>query len=415
MKANRLLFAGADAAGLAAEFGTPLYAYNPERIRQNFLRVKKAFEKHSDGKFDIHYAMKANANLSILKLLKAEGAKVDATSPQEAMLALNAGFKAEEVLFTGTSVSDDDFSQLIKSGVQINVDSVSQIHRLAKLGYKGKFSCRWNPGEGMGIGLNPNVITAGKFIKFGVPEHNVLKAYRLAAESGMKIAGLHQHLGSGWLGDDLPVFLKGVDKTIALAKQIEKETKAKLEFIDFGGGPGIPYRKEDKAFPIEEYAKGLCSKMKESGLDAGIKIEPGRYVVGDAGILLAEINTVEEKFVPIIGVNAGFNTLARPALYGSYHELLVCENVYSAETKEFLVAGNLCESTDVFTESKKHLRRMPVPKEGQTLAFLNAGAYGFAMASLYNLRPRPKEIFVEKGKAKVVGKGDSFDDLQKIF
>lgn len=408
---NQLYFAGLQAGALAREFGTPLFVYNGNRIIDNIQRLKNSFEPVKDRNVRIHYAVKACSNISVLKLIKTETAWIDTVSPNEVKLALKAGFEKEKILFTGTSVSNADLKELIELGCLINIDSFSQLRRLGELGYKGKCSIRWNPGEG--AGSHGHTITAGKFIKFGIPEDKIEEAFKEAKAANLNIVALHQHIGSGWLGNDVKIFLSTVEKTLAVAKRAEEILQSQLEFVDFGGGPGIRYRREQQDFPIETYAKGICEAMKKSGLKAEIAIEPGRYIVGDSAILLCEINTVEDKNIPVIGVNAGFNCLIRPAFYGSHHEMIVCENVGGLSKKKFLVAGNLCESGDVFNENKEELRELPVPREGNTLAILNAGAYGYSMASNYNLRSRPVEVLVLNKHARIIGERENFDSLLK--
>lgn len=400
-KGNNLLVCGIPAVELAKKYGTPLYVYNKQRILDNFRAIFGAFEKNTEN-FRIHYAMKANSSPEILSMLCDEGAYIDAVSPYEAKLALDCGFPRERIMFTGTSVSDDDLKMLIDMGIFINIDSISQIRRLRKLtDEKLNVSLRWNPG--MGAGHHGHTITAGKFIKFGIPESKLDEAVSLVVESGFNLVGLHQHIGSGWLKDDVPLFLETVDRTIGVAVKIQEKIGRKLEFIDFGGGPGIPYKDGDPEFPLDVYAKGICDKVRMSDVSSAVvAVEPGRYIVGDAGVLLLEINTVEEKNVPVIGVNGGFNTLARPSFYGSYHELVVCNSVVSDLKDTFMVAGNLCESGDVFNENKESLRELPVPCEGDILAILDAGAYGYSMASTYNSRPLPKEVMVDNNIARVV-------------
>jgi len=405
---NRLYIASFEATALAKEFGTPLYVYNGNRVVENFLSLKHGFSEIG-AKPRIHYAMKANSHLAILQLLQKEGAFIDAVSPNEVEIALKAGFPKERILFTGTSVSNNGLKQLIKAGVTINIDSFSQLRRLKELGFGGKASIRWNPG--MGAGHHSHTITAGKFIKFGIPEHQIESAFKQAKLAGFEVVGLHQHIGSGWLGKDVDLFLETVDKTIAVAEKGEELLGTKLKFVDFGGGPGIRYKKEQAAFPLQKYAKGIAEKMNASSLKAEIAIEPGRSIVGDAGILLCEVNTVEEKNIPLVGVNAGFNDLIRPAFYGSFHEIVVCNNVNGRETKEVMVAGNLCESSDVFNESKEKLRALPIVEEGNILAILNAGAYGFEMASNYNSRSLPACVLLLDRKTQVVRERQSLEQV----
>ena len=394
---NRLKIAGLDVAETAQKFGTPVYIYNMERIVENYRVIKAAF-LNEGIKARIHYAMKANSNPLILKALNTEGAWIDAVSPNEAELAMQCGFHKNRILFTGTSASDDDLKRISEMGLETNADSLSHLRRLAKISPANrKISFRVNPD--VGAGLHEHTITAGKFVKFGITEEKVMEAVKLATGLGFKINGIHEHIGSGWLGKDVKDFLETVEKLIETARKIEAFTGEALEFIDFGGGPGIPYRPGQEEFPMQEYASGIAEAMKKSKLKAEVAIEPGRYVVGDAGILVAKINTVEEKHIPVIGVDAGFNCLVRPAFYGAYHEIIICENAEGKETKEYMVAGNLCESGDVFTENRQTLRKLPVAEEGMHIAILNAGAYGFTMASNYNLRPRPREVMVKKGSA----------------
>lgn len=394
---NRLKIAGLDVAETAQKFGTPVYLYNMERVVENYRVIKAAF-LNEGIKARIHYAMKANSNPEILKALSREGAFIDAVSPNEAELALLCGFHKNKILFTGTSASNDDLQRISEMGIETNIDSLSQLKRLAKINPSNKkISIRINPD--VGAGLHEHTITAGKFVKFGIIEEKAMEAVKLATGLGFKINGIHEHIGSGWLGEDVKDFLQTVEKIIEIAEKIEAFTGQQLEFMDFGGGPGIPYSPGQREFPMQEYAAGIAEAMKKSKLKAEVAIEPGRYIVGDAGIMVCKINTVEDKHIAVIGVDAGFNCLVRPAFYGAYHEIIVCENAGGKETKEYMVAGNLCESGDVFTENREILRKLPIAEEGQHIAILNAGAYGFTMASNYNLRPRPGEVIVKKGSA----------------
>jgi len=410
VKNNKLFIGGLEAEEIAREFGTPLYVYNGNRIIENFKTIEAAF-KCSDRSVNICFAMKANPHIAILKLLLKEGACIDATSSNEVKIALRAGFPREKIMFTGTSVSNTDLKELMDAGVLINVDSVSQLRRLKKQGFNGMVSIRWNPGLSDELHVHRHVITAGKYVKFGIPESNILNAFKEAKEAGLEVVGLHQHIGSGWLGKDVETFLETVDRTIGIAEKAENVLGKSLDFIDFGGGPGIPYSEGEEKFPIEEYAKGICEKLQKSGLKAKIKVEPGRFIVGDAGILLVEVNTVEGKNVETVGVNAGFNTLLRPAFYQAFHEIVLCNGVNNSLFKDTMVAGNLCESGDVFNESKEDLRKLPKIKEGDILAILCAGAYGYAMSSNYNSQSRPREVMILNGKPHLITEKDSIEDL----
>ncbi|HEX9746152.1 MAG TPA: diaminopimelate decarboxylase [bacterium] len=407
VKGGRLAIGGLDAESIADEFGTPLYVYDGDRIVENYRRIRDELEKYADRDVRVHYAAKANTSHAILKILSDEGALVDVVSPVEAELALKAGFSKEKIMFTGTSVSNDDLKALIGLGVLINIDSFSQMRRLSDLG-KFPVSIRWNPGEG--AGHHDHVITAGKFIKFGIPEDKIVDAFREAVKLGHKPVGVHQHIGSGWLEKDVDVFLSTVQKTLDIYSEISDAVGSDLEFLDFGGGPGIPYKPSRGTFPMEKYAKGLCGIVANSKAKFGaIAVEPGRYIVGDSGILLTRVNTVEEKGIPIAGVDSGFNTLIRPALYNAYHHMVVCSKADQVGSGGWMIAGNLCESTDVFNQDKK-LIPIPDPDEGDVIAFLHAGAYGFAMGSRYNGRGFPSEVMVRNGIAKLIRKRDTVDE-----
>ncbi|MCX8158142.1 MAG: diaminopimelate decarboxylase [Candidatus Diapherotrites archaeon] len=406
---NRLKICGFDVAELAEKYGTPLYIYNLDRIVENYELLKSSFENEGIN-VKIHYAMKANSNPEILKELRKLESCLDCVSPNEVKLAIKCGFKSKDILFTGTSVSDEDLKILTEEEILINVDSLSQIKRLAKINPKRKeISIRINPQ--IGAGIHEHTITAGKYVKFGIPEENVIEAAKLANGFGFKIKGIHEHIGSGWLGNDVKNFLTTANKLIEIYKKISSFLGYELEFIDFGGGPGIPYRENDEEFPIKQYSAGISEIVRKEDINADVFIEPGRFIVGDAGILVCKINTVEDKYVPIIGVDAGFNCLIRPAFYGAYHRIILCENVESKNTKDYLIAGNLCESGDVFNENREILRKLPIAEEGQHIALLDAGAYGFTMASNYNLRTKPAEIIIKERNIKLVRRKENLEDM----
>ncbi len=407
---GELHIGGVGTLRLAREYGTPLYVYNADRILENFRGIRDAMLKHADREVRIYYAVKANTALAILKLLSSEGAYADVVSPFEAKAAIDAGFDKSKIMFTGTSVSNRDLESLVELGVMINIDSFSQMRRLAKMG-KFRISIRWNPGEG--VGHHEHVITAGKLVKFGIPEEKIVDAFREAVSIGLEPVGLHQHIGSGWLDEEVDIFLTTVEKTLAVARDATVAIGKELEFVDFGGGMGIPYFTTDLVFPLDKYAGGICSDVKESGLDfKAIAIEPGRYIVGDAGVLLTEINTVEEKGVPLVGVDAGFNTLVRPAMYNAIHQMVICNKADRKPQREYMIAGNLCETGDVFHNINEP-RKIPVPEEGDILAIIDAGAYGFSMASEYNMRTLPAEVLIENGVPRIIRERRTYEDAMR--
>ncbi len=405
---GQLFIDGVSAQTLANKLDTPLYVISERRIRNNYQRLYQALRRNYE-KVKIFYALKANSNLALLKILESEGANVDAVSPGEVFIALTTGFTPDRVLFTGTSVRSDELKFLSDSNVTINVDSLSQLDRLLKIQVPQALSVRVNPE--IGAGVHSHVVTAGKDSKFGLWEQDALAAYSAAKKAGVERFGIHMHIGSGIL--DVKPFLAALDKLLNIAKRAHEQSGVDFEFIDVGGGMGIPYKPEDKPLELKVYSDRVLSlfRSKISQYCLGTPyfcVEPGRYLVADASVLLTAVNTVKttpnKKYV---GVDAGFNTLVRPAMYGSYHPILVANKLVAAEEEKYDVAGPICESGDLLARD----RSLPKVEEGDLLAVLNAGAYGFSMSSQYNARPRAAEVLVKEGKYKLVREREQFDDL----
>jgi len=399
---------GVSSLKLAERFDTPLYVLAERRIRENFHKLYNTLKKHYD-KVRIYYSAKANTSLSVLKILESEGSYLDAVSPGEVFLALKAGFTSDRILFTGTSVRNDELKFLVDSGVTINIDSLSQLRRLLKFHVPETLSVRVNPE--IGAGHHEHCITAGRNSKFGIWEDDVIKAYENAKEAGVKKFGIQMHIGSGIL--TIEPFLLAAEKMLKIARQVQEKIGVNFEFIDFGGGLGVPYRPEEETLNLDLYAEkvlGLYTeRIEEYELgEPWFFIEPGRYIVCDAGILLTRVNTVKiTPFKKFVGVDAGFNTLIRPAMYGSYHPIVVANRLGSAEEEIYDVAGPLCESGDLLAKD----RRLPRIAEGDLLAILNAGAYGFSMSSQYNSRPRCAEVLVKDGEYALIRRREDFESL----
>ena len=401
---------GVSALRLAEEFDTPLYVISETRIRENYRRLRDTLSKHN-GKVRVYYSAKANTNLSVLRILKSEGAYVDTISPGEVYLALKAGFSPERILFTGTSVRDDELRFLVNSKVTINVDSLSQLRRFLGLSTPNLLSFRVNPE--IGAGHHAHVITAGKDSKFGIWESDVIEAYRRAREAGAEKFGMHMHIGSGIL--EVEPFLVAAEKLLEIAGSVHKELGIGFDFIDFGGGLGVPYRPNEKALDLDLFAERVLRLFKDRVVEYGLGdpffcVEPGRFIVCDACILLTRVNTV--KVTPhkrFVGVDAGFNTLIRPVMYGSYHHMVLANRLDAPEEEIYDVAGPICESGDLLASERK----LPKVREGELLAILNAGAYGYSMSSQYNSRPRCAEVLVKNDKYCLVRERENFDDLMK--
>jgi diaminopimelate decarboxylase len=324
-------------------------------------------------------------------------------------LALRAGFSPERILFTGTSVRDDELSFLLKSEVTINVDSMSQLHRLLKIVVPERLSVRINPE--IGAGHHSHCVTAGRDSKFGLWEEDATNAYSEAKSAGVERFSIHMHIGSGIL--DIEPFVLAIVKLLSIAASVKDRLGVDFESINVGGGLGVPHEPEEKIFDLDLFSDGVLNLFRKKTEEYGFGepyfcLEPGRYIMSDAGILLTRVNTVKiTPFKKFVGVDAGFNTLVRPTMYGSYHHVILANRSDSAEEEKCDLVGPICESGDILAKG----RRLPKIKEGDLLAVLNAGAYGFSMSSQYNSRPRAAEVLVRDGEYALVRKRETFKDL----
>jgi len=405
---GELYIDGVSTLKLAEEYGTPLYVMSERKIRENYRRFKSVFSKKYD-KNRVFYSAKANTNLSILRILKSEGAGIDAVSQGEVFLAFEAGLLSDNILYTGNCADEGELQYLLEKQVMINVDSLSQLERLLKMGTPTVLSVRINPI--LGAGHHQHVITAGKTSKFGVHEEVALKAYKLAKSARVKSFGMHMHIGSGIM--DASPITSAMKRLLDLAKNIHENIGISFDFINFGGGIGVPYKPEEKEVDLELFSDKLVGLFKEGIREYSLGepefwLEPGRYLVAETGILLTRVNMIKRTpFRRFAGVDAGFNTLIRPAMYGSYHHILAVNKLNHPLTEEYDVVGPLCESGDIFASGCL----LPKLSEGDLLAMLNAGAYGFSMASQYNSRPRPAEVLVKEGHYELVRERETLKDL----
>ncbi len=398
---------GVSTLDIAKKFGTPLYVYSEDRIIANYQRLLHAFQKKRKN-FRLFYAIKANNNLNILRMLQKEGAGADASGPSEIELALKAGFSPSKILYTGNYPSDEELKFAFQRKVLINLDDSSLLPRLLKIGTPEFLSFRINPG--IGSGQFQGLIFAGPDAKFGVPEEKIMHAYKMAKEAGIKRFGIHMMTGSCIM--EPSYFELIAKKMIEIVETLVKELQVHFEFIDLGGSLGIPYRERQDSLDIEDVAEKVVSafrsKEKELGLEkTDLVMEPGRYIVGDAGILLCRVDAIKEAEKKFIGTDAGMNTLLRPALYGAYHRIIIANDVERKGSEVVDVTGKICENTDRLAKD----RALPPIKEGDILAVLDAGAYGFAMGSQYNSRPMCAEVLVSKGKAHLIRKRETTKDL----
>ncbi len=403
-RGGRLLLAGRGAAGIAAENGTPLFVYGGSRILANLRTLEEGFPARSRYTPEICFAMKANPHPGILRILAGRGICIDAVSPAEVRAALEAGFPAERIMYTGTSVGAADLEQAFAvDGLIVNIDAAEQVDIMAAVrrrrfrGKKIRVSVRWNPG--IGGGFNAKVITSGARstdgtpIKFGVENGRLAGVFAAARKAGFSPIGLHQHLGSGWTGRDYPKAREAVHRMVNTAIELRRKGFG-LEFLDFGGGFNPRYSGAQRTFPVKKYFSEIVRSVSEAGLDIrAIAVEPGKFLIADAGVLLLGVNYVKKSCGNIFAcVDGGtFTSVPRPAIYPeARHEIVNAMRVDGAPRTRITVAGNLCETGDIFAKD----RPMPLPRRGDILAVLCAGAYCRSMASNFNLRDIPREIIL---------------------
>ena len=390
-----------DLVQLAEQFGSPLYVYDAEKIQSQYNRLSKAFSKVN--KLRINYAMKALSNVAILQLLREMGSGLDTVSIQEVQLGLHAGYEPEKIFYTPNGVSLEEIEEVNAMGVQINIDNLSILEQ---------FGTKY-PNVPVCIRINPHVMAGGNAnisvghidSKFGISVHQLPHLVRIVENTKMNIVGIHMHTGSDIL--DIEVFLYAAEILFDAARNFKN-----LEFLDFGSGFKVPYKKDDIETDIEELGKKLSKRFNafctEYGKELTLIFEPGKFLVSEAGYFLAKVNVVKQTTSTVFaGIDSGFNHLIRPMFYGSQHHI---ENISNPKGKErfYSVVGYICE-TDTFANN----RRIAEIKEGDTLAFRNAGAYCFSMASNYNSRYKPAEVLWMNGEGHLIRAHETFKDLLK--
>ncbi|WP_242132228.1 diaminopimelate decarboxylase [Aestuariivivens marinum] len=386
---------------IAKEFGNPLYVYDAEKIASQYSRLTGAFKSVKNLK--INYAVKALSNISILKFFNSLGSGIDTVSIQEVNLGIAAGFKPEQIIFTPNGVSLSEIEEAAKLGVQINIDNLSILEQFGTNHPDTPVCIRINPH--VMAGGNSNISVGHIDSKFGISIHQIPHLLRIVENTKMTINGIHMHTGSDIL--DIDVFLYASEILFETAKQFKN-----LEFIDFGSGFKVPYKKGDIETNIEELGRKLSEKFnafcKDYGKELTLAFEPGKFLVSEAGTFLTQVNAVKQTTSTVFAhVDSGFNHLIRPMFYGSHHDIINISNPNGRE-RFYTVVGYICE-TDTFGNN----RRVNEINEGDILAFKNAGAYCFSMASNYNSRYRPAEVLWYNKKAHLIRKRETFDDLLK--
>jgi diaminopimelate decarboxylase len=386
---------------IVEKFGTPVYVYDASSITNQIESLRNAFRSVD---LRVKYAAKALTNVSILKLMRKHGVGVDVVSIEEAKLALRAGYQPQEISFTPNGVAFHEIMAAVELGVAINIDNLPTLEKFGER-YGSSVPCSLRINPGIMAGGNYKISTGHLQSKFGISSQQLQQILDLTNRYKINISGLHVHTGSE-IGD-IDVFLKVADVLFSLAKNFPS-----LKFLDFGGGFKVAYKTGDYVTDIESLGTKLGNAFNQFCKDYGRKlelwVEPGKFLVSEAGNLLVKVNLVKETpALTFVHVNSGLNHLLRPMMYDAYHDIVNISNPTGTK-KKYTVVGYICETDTIGTD-----RELNEVREGDTLAIRNAGAYGFSMASNYNSRLRPAEVLIIDGKQLLIRKQESFDDLIK--
>ena len=384
---------------LADRFGTPLYVYHAEKIKEQYETLEKAF---SGCRTRFFYACKALSNINVLKYIQGLGMGLDCVSIFEVKLGLKAGFTKDQILFTPNCVDFAEIEAGKDLGVTINIDNISILEQFGnKFGGSYPICIRFNP-HIMGGG-HYKMSTGHIDSKFGISVHQMRHIERIVQTTGLQVKGIHMHTGSDI--KDVNVFIAGLEVMFEVAEHF-----ADLSFIDLGSGFKVPYHEDDVSTDVfslgERVAESFNRYKKEKGRDLEVWFEPGNFIVSEAGYFIVKCNVIKQTTATVFaGVNSGFNHLIRPMFYESYHRIENLSNPFG-NPRIYTVVGNICE-TDTFAWDRK----LSEVREGDYLVFYNAGAYGFEMSSNFNSRLKPAEVLVKDGEALLIRKRDEFEDL----
>ena len=384
---------------LADAHDTPLYVMDHDRIRENVARFTGAFDFAH-----VMYAAKANTGRAVIRAVHEAGLDVECAAAGELHRALEAGVAPRDLQYTAVNPPDRDLDYAVdlwESTPELTVTAGAPmtLDRLEARGFDGRLAIRVNPGIGTG---HHEKVATGKDAKFGVPYDRVEEVVADARER-FDLVGLHAHVGSGVLADDLADHRRALERVAAVAERV-----GDLEFVDLGGGFGVPYRPDED--PLDLGAVAAMVADVTADVDATVALEPGRYLVADAGVLLTRVNTIKETAgARVVGVDASLSTMIRPAMFDAYHHV---HNVTGAEREPVAasVGGPLCTSADVFCTD----RPIPRPEAGDLLAIGNVGAYGIDLASQFHSQPRPAEVAIDGDDARLTRRRETFADLTRL-
>ncbi len=394
---------------LVARFGSPLYVYNENVLRACCRDLTGLSDLPG---FQVNYSAKANTNPSLLKIIRSEGCVVDAMSPGELYVNQLAGFSKGEITYVCNNVSGEELKNAAEHCDVVSVDSLAQLELLGQVAPGSRVMVRFNPG--IGAGHSDKVVTGGKKTKFGVDPDMLPQVQDIVARHQLRLVGVNQHIGSLFM--EAGPYLEAMEVLLVMAEKL-MELGYPLEIIDFGGGFGMPYRKYEGQARMDMQALSkalhgcLAAWVEKTGYKGRFFIEPGRYVVAECGVVLGTVHAVKNNGPHrYAGTDIGFTVLARPMLYDAFHDVEIYRDGGQPDDRlmEQTVVGNICESGDILAKD----RALPPIEQGDVIAMLDAGAYGWVMASTYNHRLRPAEVLIgADGKARLIRRRETLDDL----
>jgi len=403
---NQVYIGGVSACELADQFGTPLFVIEEDSIRRQYRALRENITHHP---LVVHYACKANSNVQVMRVLRDEGAHIHACSPGDVHLALAAGYEPQQVSYTGYAVSEDELRLAITHGLLVQMDSLSQFERYARLGGRGRVGVRLN--SGVEAGYHPHFTSGGSTDKFGIHPAQLEEALELATAHGLSIVGLHSNLGSDIL--EVDPFVDALQVVLELADRCED-----LEYVNLGGGLGVPFHPDDEPFDLAGYGRALGDHISrwcdERGRELTLCLEPGEFLVAEAGSLLTSVIDVkpavqhgDTRSPTFVGTDTSCNHLFGAAVYGAYHHVLVADRAEDPATERVYVCGNVMQTGDILARD----RVLPPLQEGDLLVFRTCGAYSMCRASRFNGRPLPAEVMVKDGRSRLIRERETLDDL----
>ena len=405
MNPNVTYFPKESVSESAGRFPTPFFLYKEKRIREKCQRLKNVFSKYFENFWPL-YAVKANPNPDILRIILDEGFWLDVSSESEVWISNQLESKG---MFTGNYNPSQELKVAKGAGFILNIADISQIPFLKEIGVPEMMSFRINPGIGR-AGIESNIL-AGPDAKYGVPFEKAADAYKQAKELGIKRFGIHMMTGSNVLDEDY--FPAVVEKLFEVVANVKSKTGIEIEMMNIGGGFGVPYKPDEKCLDIEMVARSVREVFdkqidKYNLKEPRLLVEPGRYITADAGWLIARVLVIKNSYKKFVGVDAGMNDLPRPSIYGAYHHVSILDKEDVQEKEIVNVVGRLCENNDQFAKN----RELPRIEVGDIVIIHNAGGHAYSMGHNYNGRPRSAEYLITTdGNIKQIRRAETIEDL----